>query len=344
MIRKTVKVLANPGVDTVKLPNKAPYAARFNIRADIDRLSAYRGKDIICTQSPRLGNITRYFNFYGREPGQCTVTARLKSTRAIIAVYTIECYAWVAHRGYMGVLRPLDDRPVKSHTVSGVKYKSVEMTTHYTENTQAAFEMAIQAGAYGLETDPKLTKDGRLIVLHDLVYGGTAYKGKPYQHKYHDALTNGPKDTPIYGCTLAEVNRMRVRRIGSKTPKPSQNRIMLFSAYLDLCDKYGVHPVIDLSIYANEPAQQVRIAQAVAKELKKHPVSKRLVLALPGTYKILAAAMGLKDPNKILYKYDLTEDNIADHPKGRYKALLNDPPYPRELASWEQIKKYEWFK
>ena len=176
------------------------------------------------------------------------------------------------------------------------------------------------------------------------MYGGTAYKGKPYQHKYHDALTNGPKDTPIYGCTLAEVNRMRVRRIGSKTPKPSQNRIMLFSAYLDLCDKYGVHPVIDLSIYANEPAQQARIAQAVAKELKKHPVSKRLVLALPGTYKILASAMGLKDPNKILYKYDLTEDNIADHPKGKYKALLNDPPYPRELASWEQIKKYEWFK
>lgn len=122
MIRKTFTVLANPGTDSAALPNKAPYAARFNIRAEIDKIVAYKGKDIICAQSPKLGNITSYFNFYAREPGRCIITVRLKATNAIIAQYTVECIAWVAHRGYMGQLRPLNNRPLKTYTADGKTY------------------------------------------------------------------------------------------------------------------------------------------------------------------------------------------------------------------------------
>lgn len=57
MIKKTVIVLANPAVDTKQLPNKGVYAARFNIREDIDNYCVnkngvksypYRGKAITC--------------------------------------------------------------------------------------------------------------------------------------------------------------------------------------------------------------------------------------------------------------------------------------------------------
>lgn len=338
MIKKSFMVLANASTDTARLPNKGVYAARFNIRGDLDTVKAYKGKAVICTQSPKLGNITSNLNFYAREPGRCTITVRLKSNNAIIAKYTVECIAWVAHRGYMGQLRPLKDRPVKAMTADGVTYQQITMTTGWTENTLTAFEKAIQAGAYGIETDPKLTKDGKLIVLHDMVFGGTYAKGKPYEHTFHDALTNGPFNVGINERTLAQIQKMRIRRVGTRG---TDNRIPLFTDYLALCEKYGVHPVIDLSAYGNEPTQQQVVAAAVAKELKKRPRSMKLVLALPGTYKVLAKALGV-NPNTILYKYDIDQNNRNTVAR-KYKALLNDVPYPTKLANWNGIKAYEWF-
>lgn len=338
MIKKSFMVLANASTDTVRLPNKGVYAARFNIRGDIDTVKAYKGKAVICTQSPKLGNITSNLNFYAREPGRCIITVRLKANNSIIAQYTVDCIAWVAHRGYIGQLRPLKDRPVKTVSADGVTYQQITMTTGWTENTMTAFEIAIQAGAYGLETDPKLTKDGKLIILHDQVFGGTYGKGTSYEHKYHDALTNGPLNVPIYERTLAQIQKMRIRRVGTKG---ADNKIPLFMDYLNLCEKYNIHPVIDLSGYSNEPTRQKLIADAVAKEIRKRPKSKRLVLALPGTYKILAKSLGV-NANTILYKYDIEENN-RDTASKKYRALLNDVPYSSKLANWKQIKNYEWF-
>lgn len=339
MIRKSLIVLANNSTDTAKLPNKGVYASRFNIRADIDSVAVYKGKQVICTQSPKLGNITSNLNFYAREPGRCIITVRLKVNNSVIAQYTVDCIAWVAHRGYIGQLRPLKDRPVKTVSADGVTYQQITMTTGWTENTMTAFEIAIQAGAYGLETDPKLTKDGKLIILHDQVFGGTYGKGTSYEHKYHDALTNGPLNVPIYERTLAQIQKMRIRRVGTKGV---DNKIPLFTDYLNLCEKYNIHPVIDLSGYSHEPTRQKLIADAVAKEIRKRPKSKRLVLALPGTYKILAKSLGV-NANTILYKYDIEEANRNTVSK-KYRALLNNVPYATKLANWKQIKNYEWFK
>ncbi len=38
---------------------------------------------------------------------------------------------------------------------------------HFPENTMLAFEKAIEAGADGIELDVQLTKDGRIVVIHD---------------------------------------------------------------------------------------------------------------------------------------------------------------------------------
>ena len=41
------------------------------------------------------------------------------------------------------------------------------------ENTMEAFELAAEQGAYGIETDVHLTKDGHLVIAHDPVIGRT---------------------------------------------------------------------------------------------------------------------------------------------------------------------------
>ena len=66
------------------------------------------------------------------------------------------------------------------------------------------------------------------------------------------------------------------------------------------------------------------------------------MLALPGTYKVLGKALGVA-PETILYKYDIDQSN-RDEVSRKYKALLNDVPYPTKLANWKGIKGYEWFK
>jgi glycerophosphoryl diester phosphodiesterase len=42
------------------------------------------------------------------------------------------------------------------------------------ENTLAAFELAWQQGADGIEADFRLTRDGRIVCLHDATTGRTA--------------------------------------------------------------------------------------------------------------------------------------------------------------------------
>ncbi len=41
------------------------------------------------------------------------------------------------------------------------------------ENTMAAFELAIEQGAHGIETDVHLTRDGKIVITHDPVLGRT---------------------------------------------------------------------------------------------------------------------------------------------------------------------------
>ncbi|PLX42588.1 MAG: hypothetical protein C0608_02890 [Deltaproteobacteria bacterium] len=40
-------------------------------------------------------------------------------------------------------------------------------SANFTENTRAAFKAALVAGAYGIETDLRLTRDGKIVLNHD---------------------------------------------------------------------------------------------------------------------------------------------------------------------------------
>ena len=358
MLKKDIIVLANQGVDNAAAPNKAPYAARFNIRKDLDTyflttpagkvVYPYKGQEVYVTQNPKLGNVTRYLNYYGRKPGKSVLTVKLKGGGAVIAQYTVRNFAWVAHRGYMGNLRALNDRPKHIKTSYDKKYEEIEMTEKYTENSMAAFEAAVQAGAYGIQTDPKLTKDGKVVLFHDLVFGGIANKGKSYQHKYPCALSNGPRNVHVYERTAAQIRKVRYSRVGSKTLRPSENKIVTLEQFLELCEKFKVRPVIDLSNDRNEPERQQSIADAVVKILKGYSWCYANVLALPGSYKFVGKSMGLKQTQykQILFNYQVDMDSIKKVGKipEVYRGLLNEVPFQGRLANWDQIKDYDWFR
>ena len=93
------------------------------------------------------------------------------------------------------------------------------------ENTRAAYERAIQAGATAIETDVTVSRDGRLVVMHD----GTV-----------DRTTNG--SGPVDGLKLAELKRLDA---GSWFhPRFKNERVLTLREVLELC-KGRVGVVVD---------------------------------------------------------------------------------------------------
>ena len=93
------------------------------------------------------------------------------------------------------------------------------------ENTRAAYERAIQAGATAIETDVTVSRDGRLVVMHD----GTV-----------DRTTNG--SGPVGGLTLADLKRLDA---GSWFhPRFKNECVLTLREVLELC-KGHVGVVVD---------------------------------------------------------------------------------------------------
>ena len=66
------------------------------------------------------------------------------------------------------------------------------------ENTMAAFQLAAEMGAYGIELDVQLTKDGRLVIFHDDRLTRTA------------RLAGQPVEGMVCDYTLQELRAMEV--------------------------------------------------------------------------------------------------------------------------------------
>lgn len=61
------------------------------------------------------------------------------------------------------------------------------LSEHAPENTMAAFQMAVQAGAKAIELDVQRTKDGEIVVMHDFYLGRTNNgQGLLKDHSYQE--------------------------------------------------------------------------------------------------------------------------------------------------------------
>lgn len=96
------------------------------------------------------------------------------------------------------------------------------------ENTTAAFELAGQAGAWGIETDVYDTADGVLVCIHD---------------ESINSMTNGAGK--VNQLTYEELESYRIDN-GSNIAQYSELTIPTFEAYLNICKKYDAVAVIEL--------------------------------------------------------------------------------------------------
>lgn len=74
----------------------------------------------------------------------------------------------------------------------------------HTENTMAAFQAALDQGAYGIELDVRLSGDGQLVVLHPSVVGDHAVKSTPYDT--FKALADGD-EVPLFEKVLKKFGK-----------------------------------------------------------------------------------------------------------------------------------------
>lgn len=102
---------------------------------------------------------------------------------------------------------------------------------YFPENTVLAFESAGKKGAWGIETDPRMTSDGVLVCLHDTTVDRTTDGTGAIAEMTYDEVSALNID---YGDGLGNYTETGVR-------------IPTFDDYLKVCKKYGCVPVVHIA-------------------------------------------------------------------------------------------------
>lgn len=115
------------------------------------------------------------------------------------------------------------------------------LTTRATENTLAAFEGALQAGADGVEFDVRLTQDGAVVAVHDATL---------------TRITRGSHKAPIAELSLAELRAVAL---------PCGQRISTLDEVLAWSERHQCRLNVELKHEGHDPARLVAgVADATA--------------------------------------------------------------------------------
>ena len=100
-------------------------------------------------------------------------------------------------------------------------------TSYYwgVENTEEAFINGAKKGYHCLETDIKVTKDGKFVCSHD------------------DVLTRASNQLTINANTLATLQAQKMTQ--TRGGVTYTGYLTTFERYLDICKQYGCIPVIE---------------------------------------------------------------------------------------------------
>jgi glycerophosphoryl diester phosphodiesterase len=111
------------------------------------------------------------------------------------------------------------------------------------EHTRAAYELAIAQGADFIEPDLQITKDGKLIALHDLTLERTTNVEDVFPDRFREEVARGKKVRHWYAndFTLAEIERLDA---GSWfDPEFSGARILTLDQVIDIArGRAGIYP------------------------------------------------------------------------------------------------------
>lgn len=120
------------------------------------------------------------------------------------------------------------------------------------ESSATAFISGAQAGFAGLETDVKVTSDGKFVLVHD------------------DNLSRfgQSESVTIAGSTLAQLKAIQLRQ--TRYGVTYTDTICTLEEYLDICNTYNVFPVIELKwatgINSNDQSNLPALLQLVAEK------------------------------------------------------------------------------
>lgn len=121
---------------------------------------------------------------------------------------------------------------IKSDSVRFIAHRG--LSAQAPENTRLAFELAAKEGYWGMETDVRMTKDNRFILLHDTTFKKMCGKDKR------------PED-----MTYDEVRALKITG-GNNISKYKNNKnatqIADLKDYLEICKKYNKVPLIELKV------------------------------------------------------------------------------------------------
>ena len=119
------------------------------------------------------------------------------------------------------------------------------------ENTEAAIELAGMCGAEAVEVDVRMTKDGKLILMHDSTV---------------DRMTNG--SGRVDEMTRREISKLKIT--GGANAKRFRNlRVCSFDKCLKICRKYGMSVYVELK-YERKKQFRKKVVRKTYKALKKH--------------------------------------------------------------------------
>lgn len=133
------------------------------------------------------------------------------------------------------------------------------------ENTMAAFELALEQGAHGIETDVHLTKDGKIVITHDPQLGRTI-------------LAQGD----INDYTLKELKDFDCGSWFS--PEFKAERVPELSELLSLVEKRDID--LNIEIKMGHP-YYVGLEQILAKEINLCGFKERIIVSSFNHYSLL---------------------------------------------------------
>lgn len=123
------------------------------------------------------------------------------------------------------------------------------------ENTVAAYILAASCGASGIEADVRITKDGKLFMMHDANV---------------KRMTNG--SGKIEHMSSKKVKKLKIT--GGKNAKKFKNlRVCTFEDYLRVCKNYGCVAVVEIKTVRNKKLRK-KLIKKVSETLQQFDMQK----------------------------------------------------------------------
>ena len=176
-----------------------------------------------------LGGPTRFENLTLDRSGKTNAPLTIYASTSFFAGESFEVVNTNWNLNYTAPSRALTESEINSIVLSAHRGFQPEGP----ENTVLSFEAAGKHGFDYIETDVLMTADGELVCIHDSTLDRTTNgSGKVHTMTYAEILQYRI-DTAAYGFDISSAD-------------PSKLYVPTFREYLEICQKYGAKPFIEL--------------------------------------------------------------------------------------------------